>query len=287
MKKTFLSAFVFINYFLSISAVESRSYYIHGVDIVVCAGDIAQQQVDVIVNAANFHMLGGAGVDGAIQKAAGCQLVRYSKTHFPIVGTCDGLPVRCPLGTVKVTPSFNLISNGIRYIIHANGPQGVTKNREQYLRSCYTEAIKAACNKELLSSISVNDSGIVTSIAFPAISVGIYGYPLKEATECAVKAIIDTLALQHEQGTLSLHMVKIVLFEKDPNFVKLFRFYTQALDTYTEQKAIKRSCGCTGGNPKSSKRTMVQNVFSCVVDYIMGAPTLLLSKLTGRFPIIG
>lgn len=273
--------------FLSIGAFDQRNYFIHDVNIIVCAGDIAQQKVDVIVNAANAHMLGGAGVDGAIQKAAGPQLVKYSKTHFPVVAMDEDIEVRCPVGTVQVTPSFNLASNGIRYIVHANGPQGWIKDRDHYLKSCYAESINAVCDKERLCNILPADNGVVNSIAFPAISVGIFGYPLQEATECAVAAILDTLAFHRAQGTLTLNTVKIVLFEKDQNFSRLFDLYTQQLGQYAEQMAIGRSRRFTGSDVKVGKRSMIREFFSRFVDYVTLGPVLLCCMLSGGSPFMG
>ena len=113
--------------------IDSVEYMVDGVKIVLCAGDITKQHVDAIVNAANGHMLGGAGVDGAIQKAAGPELVKYSCTHFPVVERVGGIDIRCPLGQVRVTPSFKLAEEGIRFIIHANGPRGTTIGRAAFL----------------------------------------------------------------------------------------------------------------------------------------------------------
>lgn len=271
MLKNILYPCVVFASFLSMRAVEQRSYYIHGVEIVVCGGDITRENVDVIVNAANSHMMGGDGVDGAIQQSAGHELMQYSKAHFPVLGVIDSDDVRCPGGNVKVTPSFNLSANGIRFIFHANGPRGLTPDREKHLASCYAESINAACNKELLKGVVANDNGIVKSIAFPAISVGIFGYPLQEATECAVKTIIDTLSLHRKRGTLALDTVKIVLYEQDQNFSKLFSLYAQAFDKYIAQEGRTELC-----LPRN-KPTAFQKAMGLVV----GLPIILLSNMFG------
>jgi O-acetyl-ADP-ribose deacetylase (regulator of RNase III) len=145
-------------------------------------GDITTQDVDAIVNAANSSLLGGGGVDGAIHRAAGpelldaCRLLGGAKT-----------------GEVKATPGFQLPA---RWVLHAVGPvwRGGEQGEPELLASCYRGAIALADEREC------------RSIAFPAISCGIYGYPVELAAPIAI-----TTALDASRGT-SLELVRFVLF---------------------------------------------------------------------------
>ena len=135
-------------------------------------GDITTQQVDAIVNAANAALAGGGGVDGAIHRAAGPQLME----------ACAKLG-GCPTGSARITPGFDLAA---RYVIHAVGPRyrdGRHGEREQ-LASCYRESLRFAA-----------DHGCRT-VAFSAISCGIYGYPLEEAARVSVGTVVEMLAQQ-------------------------------------------------------------------------------------------
>ena len=129
-------------------------------------GDITTAEVDAIVNAANPVMLGGGGVDGAIHKAAGKKLLGACKA----VELKDG--VRCPTGEARITEAGNL---NAKYVIHTVGPRYYTDpDPERLLISAYTNSLELAqqhkCN----------------SIAFPAISCGVYGYPIEEAAKIAI-----------------------------------------------------------------------------------------------------
>ena len=137
--------------------------------IEIVRGDITALNVDTIVNAANERMLGGGGVDGAIHEAAGSQLYE----------ACLAVPevrpgVRCPTGQSRITPGFNLPA---RYVIHTVGPvwRGGTNGEAEQLASCYQSALTLARQHQL------------RSVAFPAISCGVYGYPLDEAAAIAVR----------------------------------------------------------------------------------------------------
>jgi O-acetyl-ADP-ribose deacetylase (regulator of RNase III) len=142
--------------------------------VIIVRGDILQQKVDAIVNAANEDLSHGGGVALAISKAAGPQLQKYS----------DAMPVlrngkRCPTGSAVITPAFDLEKRGIKKIVHATGPTGTMPNKEQLLRSAYQNSLQVALDNTL------------RSIAFPSISTAIFGYDINQATPVAFKAVRD------------------------------------------------------------------------------------------------
>lgn len=154
------------------------------IDIVL--GDITKIEVDVMVTAANTSLLGGGGVDGAIHRAAGANLLAISR--------CLG---GCETGQAKVTPAFSLPA---RLVIHAVGPiwQGGMAGEPELLASCYRASMQLAAEAS------------ATSVSFPAISCGAYGYPLDAAATLAISEIATFL-----DGDKTVERVKLVVFEDD------------------------------------------------------------------------
>lgn len=134
-------------------------------------GDITRESVDAIVNAANERMLGGGGVDGAIHRAAGPELL---ETCRAVSEVRPG--VRCPTGEARITPGFRLAA---KFVIHTVGPvyRGGVHGEPELLANCYRNSMKLAREHNL------------RSIAFPSISTGVYGYPISEAAEIAVRTV--------------------------------------------------------------------------------------------------
>ena len=135
------------------------------IEIEIIQGDITKLTVDAIVNAANCSLLGGGGVDGAIHRAAGLELL---KACIPLNG--------CETGKAKITPGFKLPA---KFVIHTPGPvyRDGLHGEPGLLESCY---------KSCLDLAEVNGC---ETVAFPAISTGVYGYPWEAATEIAVNTV--------------------------------------------------------------------------------------------------
>ena len=137
--------------------------------ILIVKGDITKIKADAIVNAANSSLLGGGGVDGAIHQAAGPRLVEECKS----LGGCKP-------GEVKITKGYNLLA---KYVIHTVGPvwRNGKANEKELLRNCYVNSLKLA------------EENSIKTVAFPAISTGVYGYPLDQATKLALSAAKEYL----------------------------------------------------------------------------------------------
>ena len=149
-------------------------------------GDITKLKVDAIVNAANTSLLGGAGVDGAIHRRAGPELIEFNKK----LGGCK-------TGEAKISPGFNLPA---KFIIHTVGPVWNSgKNKEDnLLASCYKNSLKLAIENN------------IKTIAFPAISTGVYHFPLERATKIAVSEVKMFL-----EKTQSIEKVVFVCFDEE------------------------------------------------------------------------
>ena len=169
-------------------------------------GDITLQKTDAIVNAANSGLLGGGGVDGAIHRAGGPAILEECKKIVAKQG-------RLPAGKAAMTTGGNLAAG---YVIHTVGPiwHGGNRNEASILSSAYIESLRLAEKMNL------------TSISFPSISTGAYGYPLKEAANVAVNAIVKFA----KEEALSIKEIIFVLFSDDA-----YTEYAESLEKVTSQ----------------------------------------------------
>lgn len=163
-------------------------------------GDIVQQDVDAIVNAAKSSLSGGGGVDGAIHKAAG---------EYELQQACQELG-GCDPGDAKATLGFGLKA---KWIIHTVGPQykDGKHNEDELLGSCYIKSIKVA------------DELGAQSIAFPAISTGIYGFPKRQAAQIAVSSLFSIKPQK-------INLVRLIAFDEET-----LQFYRDFLNSYRRQ----------------------------------------------------
>lgn len=166
--------------------------------ISVVIGDITKQEVDAIVNAANNTLLGGGGVDGAIHRAAGPELLEECRK----IGGCE-------TGKAVITKGYNLPAE---YVIHTVGPvwRGGSHGEAELLASCYKESLKLAVER-----------GIRT-IAFPSISTGAYGYPVELAAPIAVNTVAEFV---DSASSSSIEEVRFVCFDE-----KTYEIYRRELD---------------------------------------------------------
>jgi O-acetyl-ADP-ribose deacetylase (regulator of RNase III) len=161
--------------------------HVNAAELELVQGDITQQEVDAVVNAANRHLAGGAGVDGAIHARGGPSIKRETQRRYP-----EG----CPTGSAVITEAGNLPA---KYVMHAVGPiwHGGQDNEAKLLasahRRCLNLALEADCD----------------SIAFPALSTGVYGYPIDLAARVALSEVMRFL---NEHGRPRL--VRFVLFSQ-------------------------------------------------------------------------
>jgi O-acetyl-ADP-ribose deacetylase len=169
---------------------------LHQSTLEIVQGDITQQDTDAIGNAANSALAGGGGVDGAIHRAGGPSLLSELKRRYK----------GCPTGSAVITVGGKLKA---KYVIHAVGPRysGSAKDPE-LLSSAYRKSLELCTQNK------------ISSIAFPSISTGIYGYPVEEASRIALKTVADYLK-DHQE----IKLVRFVLFDS-----KTFEVYQEALN---------------------------------------------------------
>jgi O-acetyl-ADP-ribose deacetylase (regulator of RNase III) len=160
-------------------------------------GDITQLDVDAIVNAANTKMLGGGGVDGAIHRTAGSKLLEECRA----IGGC-------PTGEARITKGYNLRA---RHVIHTVGPVYSGKPKDsQLLTNCYLNSLKLAVDNNL------------ATIAFPAISCGVYGYPIEDACKIAVDSSYEFLKRNPS-------LKKIIFVQFSPKDYAVYEAYLKSI----------------------------------------------------------
>ncbi|HVP55739.1 MAG TPA: O-acetyl-ADP-ribose deacetylase [Candidatus Eisenbacteria bacterium] len=177
--------------------------------VITGPADITREPVDAIVNAANSSLMGGGGVDGAIHRAGGPAILEACKQVVARQG-------RLPAGKAVATPGGHLPA---KYVIHTVGPvwSGGKSNEAALLASCHTESIRVADELQL------------RTIAFPAISTGIYGYPVELASHVAIASAAEAL-----QRAVHVREVKFVLFDAGT-----LQHFCDAARSYTESKSLR------------------------------------------------
>ncbi len=177
--------------------------------VIAGPGDITRESCDAIVNAANSSLMGGGGVDGAIHRAGGPAILEACQAIVNRQG-------RLPAGQAVATPGGRLAA---KYVIHTVGPvwNGGSRNEPVTLASCHTESIRVADELQL------------RTVAFPAISTGIYGYPIDLAAQVAIASAAESLAKARH-----VREVKFVLFDGGT-----LQHFSDAARQYAENKSLR------------------------------------------------
>jgi len=180
---------------------QTREVMINQTRLAIIQGDITKQATEAIVNAANPGLMGGGGVDGAIHRAGGTAILEECKQIVAKQG-------RLPTGKAVITTGGNLPA---KHVIHTVGPiwQGGNKGEAALLESAYKESLKLAVEHKL------------TSLFFPSISTGAYGYPVAEAARVAIRAVVSFLT----EPVTSVKEVVFVLFDS-----RTYQAYSSALE---------------------------------------------------------
>ncbi len=178
--------------------MKKRRGYVMVERFSVIKGDIVRVKTQAIVNAANTSLLGGGGVDGAIHRAAGKELLLECET----LGGC-------PTGEAKITSAYKLRAE---YVIHTPGPiwRGGNRGEAELLANCYKNSLKLAREHD------------ITSISFPSISTGVYRYPVEQAARIAIREIMTFL--EHDKD---MEKIQMVCFDEET-----FRVYEKAWKEY-------------------------------------------------------
>jgi len=194
------------------TAMPTKTLKVGSSTLELTQGDITEQTVDGIVNAANSALRGGGGVDGAIHRAGGPSIMEACRR----IGRCD-------TGNAVITAAGNLRA---RYVIHTVGPiwQGGRAGEPELLASCYRRSLEIAAEKGL------------QSIAFPSVSTGVYGYPVQAAARVALAAVREFL-----QGSEVISLVRFVLF--DAGTYEAYARAMAELETATQRSILRNHNG--------------------------------------------